>query len=93
MTSATPDDDAAAEALADEAVAFACRHHAAESPKFRRQIAALYIKTRLDPAARTAANTATLLGIQDRRRLPEIEATAIAKLRRKLIRLHPELFS
>lgn len=91
MTPELPDDDAHAAALADEAVEFACRHHAAESPKFRRYIARLYIKTRIDPSARTTANTATLLGI-DRRRVPDVEATALAKLRRQLREIHPELF-
>lgn len=91
MTPELPDDDSRADALADEAVDFALRHHPSESPRFRRYIARLYIKTRLDPAERTAANTATLLGV-GRRRVPEIEAAAIAKLRRELRKLHPELF-
>lgn len=91
MTPELPDDDTRAESLADEAVDFALKHHPSESPKFRQFIARLYIKTRLDPAARTAANTATLLGV-GRRRIPEIEATALAKLRRELRQLHPEIF-
>jgi DNA-directed RNA polymerase sigma subunit (sigma70/sigma32) len=85
-----PDDDDRAAALADEAVEFACRHHPSESPRFRRFIARLYIKTRLDPAARTTENTATLLGV-GRRRVPEIEATALAKMRRELRGCRPEL--
>lgn len=86
-----PDDDTTLETLADEAVDFACKHHPSESPRFRRYIARLYIKTRLDPAERTAANTATLLGV-GRRRVPEIEASALAKLRRRLREQNPELF-
>ena len=83
MTPELPDDDAHADALADEAVNFACKHHPSESPRFRRFIARLYIKTRLDPKARTSANIATLFGI-GRRRVPEIEARAIAKIRRQI---------
>lgn len=92
MTTDLPDDDTLAAALADDAVQFACTHHAASSPQFRRRIAQLYIKLRLDPAARTTANTAALLGV-GRRRIPEIEATALAKLRRNLREQYPELFS
>jgi DNA-directed RNA polymerase sigma subunit (sigma70/sigma32) len=92
MTPELPDDDARAEILADEAVDFACRHHPAESARFRRRIARLYIQLRLDPSARTAANTATLLGV-DRRRVPEIEATALAKLRHTLRQKNPEIFT
>lgn len=92
MTPDLPDDDARADALADEAVDFACKHHPSESPRFRRYIARLYIRTRLNPEARTAANLATLLGTE-RRRVPEIEASALAKLRRHLREKHPELFT
>lgn len=91
MTADLPDEDARAAALADEAVDFACRYHPAETPRMRKFIARLYIRTRLDPEARTTANTATLLGV-DRRRIPEIEATALAKLRRELLERHPDLF-
>ena len=72
-------DDAQADALADEAVEFALRHHPAQDAKFRRRIARLYIRLRLDPEARTTTNTAILLGVE-RRRIPEIEATALARL-------------
>lgn len=91
MTPDLPDDDAQTDALADEAVEFACRHHPAASPRVRRQVARLYIRTRLHPETVTAATLGTLLG-EDRRRIPEIEATALAKLRRALRNIHPELF-
>jgi DNA-directed RNA polymerase sigma subunit (sigma70/sigma32) len=71
-------------ALADEAVDFALRHHPHATARVRRIVARLYIKTRLHPSARTTENLATLFGI-DRRRIPEIEATALAKLRARLL--------
>ena len=89
-TDPTPaDDEALAEALADEAVEFAISRHPAASPRMRRQIARLYLRFHLHPEVRTTANLATLLG-EDRRRLPEIEAVALAKLRRQLRHLLPE---
>jgi len=82
-------DDAPLETLADEAVEFALRHHPAADGRTRRLVARLYIKLRLDPEARTAANLGALLG-EDRRRIPEIEAAALAKLRRALRDLYPD---
>ena len=88
----TPDfPDESLEVLADRAVEFAVRHHPSASPVMRRRVARLYIKLHLNPSARTAANLGTLLG-EDRRRIPEIEAAALAKLRHALGTTHAHLF-
>jgi DNA-directed RNA polymerase sigma subunit (sigma70/sigma32) len=88
----TPDPpDAPLDTLADEAVEFALRHHPAASGRIRRRVARLYIHLRLNPSARTAANIGELLG-EDRRRIPEIEASALSKLYLACRQRHPDLF-
>lgn len=82
----TPDpqsEDSLAELLADRVIALVCESHPSASPKFRRQIARLYLRqltgSEKPPGAISCRALGKTLGLSTQR-ISEIEAASIARL-------------